>query len=245
MAVTKRYNPRRRSVWAVITTRNEESSIGPLVEAIWTLGVGTVVVDDGSVDQTYDAAREAGADEVMLIPDDLVPYGIGPCQRIGMRKALAWGAGQVVTIDAGGSHDPASIPGLVGALKDHDMAIGSRFCVGGEYLRGDGPRWRPWGSRVAAHVMNLTVHGAKFSDWSSGFRAFRAPLVEQLIRHRYVGTMYGWQIEALARAVESGAKIAEVPITYTAGESSFKGSHVGELVQVWGHVLHHIGGSPK
>lgn len=246
MAVTKARGFARRLVWAVCTTHNEEDTIGDLVTACRTLGLGVVLVDEGSTDQTVDVAKNAMVDEIIYIdPQVHGKFGIGKCQRIGMRKALAWGATHIVTIDAGGSHDPREIPALVGALKDHDMAIGSRFCVGGNYVKGGGPWWRPVGSRVVAGLMNATVRKARFSDWSSGFRSFRAPMADFLCRQTYIGINHAWQIESLARAHERGAKIAEVPITYIFTGSSFRAATVHDLVKVYLHVFSHVGGPQK
>jgi len=248
MAVTKtRWEPyARRKVWAVCTTHNEEDTIGGLVEAVRTLGLGFVLVDEGSTDQTIDVAKNAMVEEVIYIdPAQHGHMGIGACQRIGMRKALAWGASHLVTIDAGGSHDPREIPALLKALKDHDMAIGSRFCVGGVYVKGGGPWWRPVGSRVVAGLMNGTVLKARFSDWSSGFRSFRAPMADYICRQSYMGINHAWQIESLARAHERGAKIAEVPITYRYTGSSFRLATVHDLIRTYLQVFFHIGGPPK
>lgn len=234
----------RLTDWVVITTHNEAETIGPLLERLGDFRVGRIVVDERSTDGTKNACLAGGLDE--YIPIDM-PYhfGIGACQRVGMRRALAYGAKRVAIIDAGGSHDPADVVRLFQCLTDADMIIGSRFVPGGRYVRGNGPRWRPIGSRLYARLMNASIHGAKFRDWTSGFRAFRAPLVQYLCKQKYIGGMNGWHAESLAHANAHGAKILEIPITYTFTESAFRASTAAEMISVWLHTMHHIGGRPK
>jgi len=125
------------------------------------------------------------------------------------------------------------------------MAIGSRFMKGSIYLRGLGSRGRPMISRGISALCNLTQTGPNFSDWSSGFRAFRPYTVRVLDQHTYMGSMHGWQLEVLAHAVVDNFKIKEVPITYILGESSLNLRVAYEASQVWLHILHHLQGSKE
>src|SRR5512146_1063785 len=81
-----------------------------------------LAVDDGSTDATADVAR-SWCDAVVRFERN---KGKGVALRAGIAEALRLGAAIVVTIDADGQHDPASVPSLLAALDGADIAIGAR-----------------------------------------------------------------------------------------------------------------------
>lgn len=220
-----------------ITTYNEAETIGPLVTRFVRRGWSVVVADGGSTDGTCTAALDAGA--TVLIGQG--KEGIGPCLMRAWRYALDNGYWGVVQIDAGGSHSPDDVLNLILASKDADVVIGSRFLPGASYDNTNGKWSRPYMSRLAAWMMNRAQMGAHYTDWTSGYRYFTDKALRKLLTRRYHTTMHTWQIEVLAHAGEMGFKIAEVPIRYTAGRSSFNKKIAHEAVLTWLHVLNHIG----
>jgi dolichol-phosphate mannosyltransferase len=215
---------------AVIAARNEEQTIQSLVERLFAHVDRVIVIDAESDDHTALRAFEAGAH---VFPGS---GGIGPCLVRGWQLALEAGASRIVQIDAGGSHDVADLPRLLACRAD--LVIGSRFVRGAVY---HGRPWRALASRVASLACSYAQSGASWHDWTSGYRVFSARAARYLADVRYTATMHGWQIEVLARAGEAGIGIAEVPITYTAGASSFSPAVAHEAFMTWLHVMHHIG----
>lgn len=229
------------STAAVITTLNEAATIGPLVERLLALKCWPVIViDDGSTDGTPMQARTAGA----MVACNPSREGIGPSLHRAWRLALFCGAERMVQLDAGGSHDAADVPRLLAALDaGADMVIGSRFRRGSRYL--GGPWHRPILSRLAAWACNLAQPGAQHTDWTSGYRAFTAAALRTLYAQPTHARMHGWQLEVLAHAGAAGLRIAEVPITYRAGRSSFGLKVAGEALLAWSSILHHVGPVPR
>jgi dolichol-phosphate mannosyltransferase len=222
--------------FAAITTLNEVETIGPLVRALRTQGLVVIVVDDGSSDGTADAAREAGA----VVLEQVGRMGIGPCLVRAWHYALGHGAERLVQLDAGGSHDPDQALRLLSRVGlGVDVVLGTRFRPGSEYV--GGPWWRPLLSAVAAWACRWAQAGAWYSDWTSGYRAFSRRALEELVGRHYFARMHGWQIEVLAMAGEAGLVVAELPITYKAGRSSFNGRVANEAINVWMQILHHRG----
>ena len=212
---------------AIITTRNEESTIGPLVLAL-RARYDVLVIDDASEDDTVYAARNAGA----TVKAHTLRTGIGPSLMEGWRWALVRGAESIVQLDAGGSHDPTEAGRLVSALQDFDMVIGSRFLPGSIY---QGNRKRAAMSKLAAHMCNNRIVKPRFTDWTSGYRAFTKDAIGVLLPwgYEYKTTMHSWQIEVLREAIRRGLRIGEVPITYTAGRSSFNRQVARDAFHVW------------
>jgi glycosyltransferase involved in cell wall biosynthesis len=107
----------------VIPAFNEADSIAAVVKAV--AGYGTpIVVDDGSSDDTGALATEAGA----VVVRQEVNRGYDAALARGFAKADEIGADIVVTADADGQLDPASIPRIIERLTkgQTQMVIGLR-----------------------------------------------------------------------------------------------------------------------
>ena len=213
--------------YAVITALNEEATIGSLVDSLVTDGWQVVVINDGSTDDTAWNAMAAGAHVIHNSPSQ----GIGKSLLRGWKTAIDEGADYIVQLDAGGSHDPAQADSLLVdlILADAEMVIGSRFIKGSNYI---GRTWRAWASRLAAVALNFATH-ARVRDWTSGYRCFSRRAIEELLEFDYHQLMHAWQIEVLGRAIERDFYIVEVPITYTAGQSSLNLSGVTDAIGEW------------
>lgn len=211
---------------ACITAKDEAATIAQLVyELQWNVS-GVVVVNDGSRDDTGPLASLAGA-QVLAHP---YPWGIGPSLLHAWRVALDLGADRIVQMDAGGSHSVINLSKLL--RSSADLVIGSRFVRGAHY---EGRAWRAYCSRIAAIACNLRT-GASIRDWTSGYRVFTRSAIEQLIAQTYHARMHGWQIEVLGHALHLDLSIEEVPITYRAGESSFRWKHAKEALSAWSRL---------
>jgi len=205
----------------VIPTYNEAENIEPLVFAIRAALPGAVVlvVDDASPDGTADRASAAGA--VVLRRSG--PRGLGPAYREGFARALEGGFDPILQMDADHSHDPADLPRLVAALAGADLALGSRWVAGGGTVAwGAGRRaLSRFGSAYARACLGLPQR-----DLTGGFKAWRAQTLAAVAPARLRADGYAFQVEATWRAHTVGARIVEVPITFTerrAGASKMSG----------------------
>lgn len=211
---------------ALVTTLNEAGTIYDLVLDLRALGLDVLVIDAGSADGTAGLARAAGA-AVSDLPGASIRDGLLAGWRLALKvpdyRAL-------VQIDAGGSHDPRQALDLLRALDGAaDMVIGSRFLPGSRYL---GRPWRRRLSRAAALACQAKT-GARLTDWTSGYRAFSAKALLEMAAGAYRATMHGWQIEVVGRALDQGLRVVEVPISYTAGRSSFNRQIAREAGAAW------------
>ena len=162
-------------VLVVIPAYNESKSIGQVVDQVSARGFQTLVVNDGSIDDTADVARIRGA-HVVSLP---LNTGVGGALRCGFRYAVESGFTAVIQCDADGQHLPSHLTDLVDATNrtDAHMMIGSRF--GSENTTHNPSllrRFAMWSlSKVAQRA---TKH--KITDSTSGFRLIRQPLLGEL-----------------------------------------------------------------
>lgn len=224
----------------VVPTYNERATIEELLRTTRKAdgSAHILVVDDGSPDGTADLAEaveaEVGGVTVMRRTRK---SGLGEAYRAGFRWGLDRGFEALIEMDADLSHDPCEIPVLIGLLSDHDLAIGSRYVLGGSV-----PRWGvhrrliSWaGNRYSALLLGLKVR-----DLTSGFRAYRSEILERIELESVRADGYGFQIEMTYLVDGAGGRIVETPIRFqdrTEGESKMSTAIATEafkLVTKWG-----------
>ncbi len=192
----------------IVPALNEEESLPATLKELREVvdQHDVVVIDDGSTDATADVSRRAGAVSAQL-PFTL---GVGGAVRVGLHYAQRNGYDRAVVIDADGQHDPAGVTALLDALDaGADMAVGSRFIEGTpEYRVG---RTRRQAMRFLALIVRA-ITGQRYSDVTSGFRAYDRPVIELLARE-YPVEYLADTVEALLIVRYAGFRVDEVPIT--------------------------------
>jgi glycosyltransferase involved in cell wall biosynthesis len=185
---------------------NESARVGRVVAGVQAAvpDATILVVDDGSSDDTADVARAAGA-RVVRLPFNL---GAGVAAQTGYKLAVRESFDCVVQLDADGQHEPADIPALLAVVAGGhaDVAIGSRFLGGVAYHPGVLRRvgmglfgWLAW-----------LLTGVRFSDVTSGFRAFGADVV-RFVATEWYPTDYA-DADVLITLRRAGFRLREVPV---------------------------------
>jgi glycosyltransferase involved in cell wall biosynthesis len=211
----------------VIPARDEEESIGRVVESLPQAFLSRViVVDNGSRDGTVEAARRAGA-SVVGEPR----RGYGAACLAGLAFLRSRPPDVVVFIDGDLSEDPAQLPDLLAPIVEGraDLVIGSRAL--GEREPGSLGPVQALGNWIATRMLAV-LYGARFTDLGP-FRAVRWEALERLgMRDRG----FGWTVEMQARAARAGLRCAEVPVRHRrrrAGRSKVAGTLGGMLGAGW------------
>lgn len=203
-------------VVVMIPTYNEAENIGGLIRAILDLPmdaeISIVVADDDSPDGTGRIVEDlAHEDERVhaLIRKEKRGRGAGGID--GFNAALELRPDCVVEMDGDFSHQPRFIPGLVEALKNCDIAIGSRFVKGGK----DADRGLHR-KLITALVRRFVRRLFRFpiKDPSSGFRCFRTKVLETIGLDDMISVGPSIILEVLDKASLLGFRIAEVPIEF-------------------------------
>jgi dolichol-phosphate mannosyltransferase len=227
-------------VLVIVPTYNEAENLGRILERLQS-SVPTahaLVVDDGSPDGTGELAEKlAVRDPRVHVLRRTAKAGLGPSYVAGFRWARERGYDVVVEMDADGSHAPEQLPQILAALESADLVLGSRYVSGGQVT--DWPLRRLLLSRIGNRYTRWALR-LPLSDATGGYRAARGELIDALPFDDISSQGYCFQVDWAWRAVRAGARVREVPITFTErafGRSKMSGSIVREAlvrVTVWG-----------
>jgi glycosyltransferase involved in cell wall biosynthesis len=188
---------------AIIPAYDAERTVGLVVRsviALWPERGAVFVVDDGSLDGTAAAAREAGA-KVVVHPHN---RGKGAALRTGMELALRAGFDVAVTIDADGQHPAEEALGLLSACSDPGaLVLGTR-----DLVTASAPRKNQISNRISNFFLSLFAR-RKLSDTQCGLR--RYPIARTLeLAGKDDG--YAFEAEIILRAIAAGVRVVEAPI---------------------------------
>jgi dolichol-phosphate mannosyltransferase len=214
-----------------LPTYNERENLEAMLRALDDKGVRVLVIDDNSPDGTGELAdtlaEGLGYVSVLHRP---AKEGLGPAYLAGFRRALAEGAELVLEMDCDFSHDPNDVPRLVAAAADADVVLGSRYVEGGGV--------RNWG--LVRRVISAggswyarVLLGASVQDLTGGFKCYRRAVLESIDLEAIHSKGYAFQIETTYRALRSGFRVVEIPITFVdreAGGSKMSRAIVAEAI---------------
>ncbi len=196
----------RDRIAVVIPAYEEADNVASVIEQVpaEVCGIETavLVVDDGSRDETSDAAARAGA----VVARHVINRGGGAALRTGYRLMSESGAKIDVTLDAPGQHRPQEMERLVKPILDGevDMAHGSR--VLGE--ADANTRSRELGIVFFNRVVSFITR-TRVSDCSNGYRAVRTTVLPSLVLRQEQFHTSEFMIEAIKRGIPA----KEVPVT--------------------------------
>ena len=195
-------------------TYNERVNVAALIPQLLNVAptADVMLIDDNSPDQTAEQAEQLFAVHprfsVIRRESD---RGYGRSLLEGYRVAVDRDYGRLVQLDADFSHDPVIVPQLIEATRRADVAIGSRYCVGGSVS--NWPLRRRLLSRFANRYVR-TITGLTVRDSTSGFRCYTRRALQILLEAPTAAEGYAFLVETTFRAQRAGLQIAEVPITF-------------------------------
>ncbi len=222
------------SVWLILPTYNEADNLERLVTAVRERlpeSRRILIVDDNSPDGTGEIADRLAAehDDVQVL-HRAGKEGLGPAYIAGFREALAGGAEMVIEMDSDFSHDPAYLPQLLRAMKNADLAIGSRYVAGGGVTE--------WGAvrRVISRGGSVYARAAlrvPIRDMTGGFKVIRREVLEAIDLDTLNAKGYAFQVEINYRTIKAGFRVVEVPIVFRdrrEGQSKMSKAIVAEAI---------------
>ncbi len=221
----------------IVPTYNERENLLPLSQRLLWLpvSVGLLVVDDNSPDGTGQLADELAAKHPSIhVLHRQQKSGLGRAYIAGFKWALEHDYEFIFEMDADFSHDPDDIPKLLGAAKNADCVLGSRYLNGIRII--NWPLSRLMLSKSAAVYVRV-ITGMPFTDPTGGYKCFHRRALQALNLDEVQSNGYSFQIEMTHRLWRQGMKLAEVPIIFTErreGRSKMAGHIIREaFLMVW------------
>jgi dolichol-phosphate mannosyltransferase len=147
--------------------------------------------------------------------------GIGRAHIAGMVESMARGADFVVQMDGDLSHQPETIPEMLGTMLSTDagLVIGSRYVIGGSLSDQWGLHRRLLSRGGSAYVNAIMRLGIR--DTTGGFKLWRREVLEAIDLDHIRSDGFSFQIEMNHRCKQLGHKIVEIPIHF---EERYAGS---------------------
>ena len=163
----------RGVAFVVVPAYNEAPSIEQVVRAVQAEYPHVVVVDDGSIDDTFEAAKRCAT----YVLRHVVNRGQGAALQTGIEFALSRGAQFIVTFDADGQHRVEDIAAMLAPIcrGQCEITLGSRFLGGAENIPAS--RWRML--RLAV-MFTRVVNRVNVTDTHNGLRAFSRRAAEKI-----------------------------------------------------------------
>ena len=194
----------------VVPAYNEARTVEAVVRLLREvpLSLEVIGVDDASTDGTGAILdrlhQEHLLDRVIHHPKN---YGKGAALRSGFKAAT----GEVVVVqDADLEYDPGDLPRLLEPIRvgKADAVYGSRFLGGPHRVLFF---WHSVGNRVLTVVSNMFTN-LNLTDMETCYKLVRRDV---LLRLPLTSDRFGFEVEITARLAQSGARIWELPITYS------------------------------
>ncbi len=196
----------KEGIYVVLPAYNEEKTIKNVISELIYLGVNLIVVDDGSIDSTYQVTM----DLLRNHPSQLSLYrhpinrGLGATLRTGIEAANSHGAFIIVTFDADGQHHSQDILPICQPIihGEADVVIGKRNFS-------EMPFRKNFGNMVM-NIITLIFYGKDVEDSQSGLRAFNQKAAGLMELH---SRDYGVSSEIIGEVRRKNLRLVEVPIT--------------------------------
>ena len=164
--------------------------------------IETLVIDDGSSDQTASVARNLGVDHVVRFARN---RGLAFAFAGGLDVCLSAGADIIVNTDGDHQYQGACIPDLVGPIVrgEADMVVGDRQVDTIAHFSWLKKILQKLGTRVVRWTSATDV-----KDATSGFRALSRQAAAQLV----VFSSYTYTLETIIQAGKRGLVVASIPV---------------------------------
>ncbi|MBW2986327.1 glycosyltransferase family 2 protein [Candidatus Woesearchaeota archaeon] len=209
-------------IFIVIAAYNEEKNLPKVVESLKNAGYHNIIaVDDGSIDNTFNAAKKSGA----IALRHVINRGQGAALKTGMDYALQQGAEIIVTFDADGQHRIEDLPAMINpvAEKRVDITIGSRFL-----RKTKVPLRRKILLKGSVWVIWL-FYGLKMTDAHNGFRAMSKYAAQKI---KITCNRMAHASEIIDEIRRNRLRYKEIPVTIIYTKETLKkgeGSYFGAL----------------
>lgn len=165
-----------------------------------------VLVDDASLDNTFEKAAELGIHHIIRHDEN---KGYGGNQKSCYNKSLALDADIVIMLHPDYQYTPKLIHSMAYLIANdvYKVVLGSRI-LGRGALRGGMPTYKYIANRILTLSQNIIIR-QKLSEYHTGFRAFGGEVLEA-INYNINSDDFVFDNQMIAQIFYAGYEIAEI-----------------------------------
>ncbi|MFH1355192.1 MAG: glycosyltransferase family 2 protein [Candidatus Omnitrophota bacterium] len=194
----------------VIPAYNEARAIAGVIQQILSHKLDLIIVDDGSLDDTSEVAKMAGATVIKNLKNE----GKGSSLIKGFNYALENNFDAVISMDGDGQHHTDDISNFIDLAKKSASSI----FIGNRMQETKDMPWLRIQTNKTMSWFISSVTGQKIYDTQCGFRLIKREVLEKI---KLTTNKYETESEMLVKAARLGFKIESIPIrTIYADETS-------------------------
>ena len=194
----------------VVPAYNEAATVEAALRRVREvpLRVEIIVVNDASTDGTREILDQLAGNGLV---DQVIHHDKNRGKGAGIRSGIAAATGDALVVqDADLEYDPADLPALLQPISSGraDAVYGSRFQGGPHRVL---YFWHYIGNRFLTLLSNMFTN-LNLSDLETCYKLVRMDLIKRL---PLSSNRFGFEVEITARLSQAGARIWEMPITYS------------------------------
>jgi len=201
---------RELTLSVIVPAYNEGATIESVARRLREipLRLEIIAVDDASTDGTGEIVDRLAQERLI---DRVIHHPANRGKGAALRSGIAAAGGDVIVVqDADLEYDPADLVTLLQPIRTGkaDAVYGSRFQ--------GGPRrvlffWHSVGNRFLTLMSNMFTN-LNLTDMETCYKLVRTDLLKRL---PLTSDRFGFEVEVTARLAQVGARIWELPITYS------------------------------
>jgi len=207
----------KKNIFVVIPAHNESKKIEEVIKKAKKYVKNIIVVDDGSIDNTYGIAKKNN----VVVLKHIINMGKGSALKTGCDFAVKNKADIIIAIDADGQHNPDEIPNFIKALEGVDIVFG--------YRRLD--QKMPFVLRLGNWFISKSaklLYRTSLRDTQCGYRAFTADAYRKI---RWRALDYSMESEMIANTGKHKLRYREIPIQ-TIYSDKYKGTTIIDGIKI-------------
>jgi dolichol-phosphate mannosyltransferase len=187
-----------------IPVYNEQGYIKSVVDCAKKFADDILVVNDGSSDESGEAARSLG----VAVVDHPTNLGYGRALRTAFEYAADEGYDIIITADADKQHPPRYIPVFLYHMEDYDIVSGSRYLSS----QWDDTPTLPERAKVNREITRTlnVITGYGLTDSFCGYKAYRVSSIAGL---DLAEDGYAMPLELWLQAAAKGLTVKEIPVS--------------------------------
>ena len=221
---------------------NEESSLSPLLERTASTMKETgipfriIICNDGSTDKSNEIIKQLSNQFPLELINHKINRGLGETSRDLFELAAETSQPDdiIIRMDCDETHGPELFPKLIAKIDEgYDVVIASRYQPGGGQ-DGVSP-YRAFISRCANLVMKFCFPISGLKEYSCGFRAYRADIIQRAIQYygnnfiQLKGLGFTCTVEKLIKLKLLGARFCEIPFILRYDRKTSKSKMVSSI----------------